>query len=550
MAIPNSFDTYGLVRLPPDQNGKRLVTGTFVVLEWNTGTAVPITGDIVTGNTTGVRGVVDFVYQLTGTTGYLTCVLDLSFPYSEDEPFQTGETLSIEGSTTSANWSTVAESQLRHLNANVILSLDNPRNALKIDAQGSAYVRYTEGEQQLDAFGLARGSAPELLAQYQFMYDELPLEFQKTEVGTGVVNYLTNESTIQLQCPVTSGDSAQMRTHRYHPYHAGFGTHMMMTVAIGDTGKTNVVRRWGYFDDNDGYFFQLSGTDLSVVRRTSTSGSPVETTIPQADWNTNTVDTVGVTSNPSDMVLDITKVNIWWLDIQWLGGGNVRMGVFSPEGDRVILHKFKNAGSLTTAHTKRGALPVTVEQVNTGVSASTSEMRFVCATVQIDGALPRDHSDNGFLGSADTAGYVNAPASNAEVHLLSVRPVTTLSSKENRKITVPNELSLHVKTNPVKIRLLRNATITTPSYSALTDSSTEIDIAGTYTTSTGEPLKTWLLDVGDNTIHLDQHLDSLSRSLYLGADGSVFSTYTFVVSSIASGSAAEVYGALNYIDIG
>jgi len=76
-------------------------------------------------------------------------------------------------------------------------------------------------------------------------------------------------------------------------------------------------------------FRNING-DFAVCVRSSASGTKTETVILQEDFNKDTVDGTGL----SRMNLDLTYDNIYWIDIQWLGGGRVRFGTYN-NGERV-----------------------------------------------------------------------------------------------------------------------------------------------------------------------------------------------------------------------
>jgi hypothetical protein len=112
-------------------------------------------------------------------------------------------------------------------------------------------------------------------------------------------------------------------------------TKVMQTIQIGDTGKANVVRRWGYFDEENGLFWELDGTTLYAVQRSSTTGSVVDTRVAQANWNRDSLD------GTIRYDLDVTKTNLYWMDFQWLGVGIVRFGVYENDGTKTTCHVLK-----------------------------------------------------------------------------------------------------------------------------------------------------------------------------------------------------------------
>jgi hypothetical protein len=103
------------------------------------------------------------------------------------------------------------------------------------------------------------------------------------------------------------------------------------------------------------YFFMQDGTTLKIVRRTYTSGSPVDTEISQSSWNGDKLDGTGA----SGFTLDPSKSNILFIDIEWLGVGSVRVG-FVINGQLITAHTFNNANSLTTVYMQTANLTYTI----------------------------------------------------------------------------------------------------------------------------------------------------------------------------------------------
>ena len=176
---------------------------------------------------------------------------------------------------------------------------------------------------------------------------------------------------------MTATTFAGNTSNTYHPYIPGSsqlwqGTFLLNSPTSGD-GTNGATRRWGYFDADNGFFFQvgLDGYDKSsgasqtdqgfgVVVRSSTSGSKVETFIQQNDFNGDRLDGKG----KSQKQIDLEKNNQFWIDIQWHGAGRVRFGTYI-EGVRIIMHTYYAGGILDVAMTQSASLPSCVS-IKTG----------------------------------------------------------------------------------------------------------------------------------------------------------------------------------------
>lgn len=96
-----------------------------------------------------------------------------------------------------------------------------------------------------------------------------------TLVGSGVVGG-TGETT--LSTGATANSSIVVRSRVVARYLTSSTHQLVVRVRVGDTGTANNVRRWGAFDANNGYFFELSGTTLSAVTRRGGVDTKTEST--------------------------------------------------------------------------------------------------------------------------------------------------------------------------------------------------------------------------------------------------------------------------------
>ena len=85
--------------------------------------------------------------------------------------------------------------------------------------------------------------------------------------GTGSSSNFAAQSSIdQASTLMTVGTSValrRLRTRNAGLYIAGNGLLCLFTFCLESPGQANVVKRAGYFDDQDGVFFEQDGTTLS-----------------------------------------------------------------------------------------------------------------------------------------------------------------------------------------------------------------------------------------------------------------------------------------------
>jgi hypothetical protein len=318
------------------------------------------------------------------------------------------------------------------------------------------------------AFGETRIAEPYQIANLINKYEIDPNDYGTQKVGSGDVVHLPLQSAIKLSVTGASGDKARLRTHNYYRYQAGRGMFIRLTQFQADQGNANQVKRWGYFDDNDGLFFAKSGTTLQVVRRTSTSGSPVDYPVAQADWNYDKLDGTG----PSGVAIDITTGSIWELQFQWLG-----VGVVNWYLNGILFHQMRHPNTIAGPYMRTATLPLTWEIENTGAS-SPSWITAICGSIMIEGGADEPDYTFGVFNAADVA------VSTVERPLISIRPKLLYNGIENRMVVVPFLAAIATDGKRASYRLVMDGTLTGASWaSASTQSSVEYD--GSATALTG-----------------------------------------------------------------
>jgi hypothetical protein len=232
-----------------------------------------------------------------------------------------------------------------------------------------------------DSFGRLRTSQPYTLGDYKHLYAIDP-DFTDVKVGTGAtVIFDANQACAILNSGTSSNGYCIHQTKRYHHYMPGKSQVIYSTVNFGAV-QQNVYKRTGYFDDNNGIFFeQASDGTLNFVVRSYVTGIASERRVPQSQWNKDTLDGNG----PSGFNLDITKTQLFMTDFEWLGVGRVRCG-FAIDGYNILAHEFYNANHLPTVYMSNPNLPVRCEVRNVGtqVGAGGSFIQ-ICSTVMSEG---------------------------------------------------------------------------------------------------------------------------------------------------------------------
>jgi hypothetical protein len=229
-----------------------------------------------------------------------------------------------------------------------------------------------------DAFGRLRVSNPLTLFDSSHRYKDNGLWATSTASG-GAAVFSTNEGLVNLNVDTTSGSQVLRETFKVMSYQPGKSLLVMNTFVMAPA-QTNLRQRVGYFGTDNGIYIQLNNSTLSFVERSLVTGVVTESVVNQASWNADTLDGNG----PSGITLDITKAQILFMDIEWLGEGTVRVG-FIIDGNFIVCHRFNHANLITSTYMTTASLPLRYEITNTGVTASPSTLKQVCSSAICEG---------------------------------------------------------------------------------------------------------------------------------------------------------------------
>jgi hypothetical protein len=229
-----------------------------------------------------------------------------------------------------------------------------------------------------DAFGRQRVSSPLTLFDSSHRYKDNGLWNTSTASG-GTVVFSPTEGLVNLNVNTTNGSEVLRETSKVFSYQPGKSLLVMNTFVMAPA-KTNLRQRVGYFGIANGIYIQLNNNTLSFVERSLVTGVVTESVVNQSAWNEDKMDGTG----PSGVVLDITKAQILFMDIEWLGEGTVRVG-FIIDGNFILCHRFNHANLITSTYITTASLPLRYEITNTGITASPSTLKQVCSTVISEG---------------------------------------------------------------------------------------------------------------------------------------------------------------------
>lgn len=390
----------------------------------------------------------------------------------------------------------------------------------------------------IDAFGRLRTSLPYTLFDSQQRY-EVDGQFDTSTANGGSTTFLPNESTLRLDVTTDSDSSVIRQTYRVFPYQPGKSLLIMATFTMA-AGKTNLQQRIGYFNSSNGVFLQQKDGVNSFVIRSFTSGAADDSRIAiQSSWNGDKLDGTGL----SGVTLDLTKTQIFWCDMEWLGVGNVRCG-FIINGQFVVCHTFQNSNFQTAVYMTTAILPIRYEITNTGTTDSVSSMKQICSTVLSEGGY--EEYSYGNVARRDTL-LTNIG--------LTFKPIVSIRMPTGRTdcVILPSRVQvLPITSQSYEVQLVKNATLTGASFTTMpSTNNVEYDVTATAV-SGGRVVQTdYVAASGSGGLQPLVDPAGYNWGLQLGASiAGVSDVYTVQIKTISSGTpTGDCVGSLSFWDL-
>ena len=109
----------------------------------------------------------------------------------------------------------------------------------------------------------------------------------------------------------------------------------------------------------------------------------IDQRVPQSQWY-DVLDGSGSASNPSGYNLDLTRVQMWYIDYSWYGAGVARFGLRTTGGTIQYLYNFQNNNVNYSAYMRSGNLPSHYEQAGIlPITTITSSITTTATTINV-----------------------------------------------------------------------------------------------------------------------------------------------------------------------
>ena len=394
------------------------------------------------------------------------------------------------------------------------------------------------GGTNVDAFGRVRVSQPYTLFDSQNRY-AADNQFDVSTTGTGTTTFLSNEAAVKMEVTGAGVGSVTRQTYRSFPYQPGKGLLVLATFVMDSSQSLNLTQRVGYYNDQNGVFFQRVDGTYSFVLRSYVTGSVSDArTVNQTDWNGDKLDGTGA----SGLTLDPTKAQILWMDFEWLGVGSVRCG-FVINGEYIVCHTFNNANDISNVYMTTAILPVRYE-IKTTTSAVAASMKSICCSVISEGGFEQTSIDHVARRTTvlGTIGTTFLP-------LVSIR----LASGRTGAVVLPNRVQVLPTTSQnYEVILSKNPTLTGATWAATvpSDSNVEFDVAATAMTGGTIVQTDYVTASGSGGVQNTSLPNDYNWDLQLGASiAGTSDIYTVGIRTVSGATTGDAVASLSFYDL-
>lgn len=391
----------------------------------------------------------------------------------------------------------------------------------------------------VDAFGRSRMSLPLTLFDSFHRYQDNGKFNTSNTTTSSTVTFDTNASTVSMNITNVANSYVYRESTKVFAYQPGKSLQIMQTFCMASP-QTGLRQRIGYFGSQNGVYLEQNGSDIKFVIRSFSTGTIVEESVAQSSWNIDKLDGTG----PSLLTLDLTKVQIFWTDIEWLGVGSVRCG-FIINGRLIHCHSFHHANLTTATYMTTACLPLRMEIENVSSMSNNATMNVICSTVITEGGYEL-RGRNKTIGHLPNATYTLTTAG-------IFYPVVSIKLKAERPdaIVIPKSVSLlGIAGNGTRLsyKIIENANVGNGTWvSAGSDSAVLYNLTAN-TVSGGNDLDQGYLYVSQQSSSGISMTDDIFR-LQLTRNTFSNTNSTFTLAVAGAGAADTCIGAINWMEV-
>ena len=187
-------------------------------------------------------------------------------------------------------------------------------------------------------------------------------------------------------------------------------------------GDNIVIRGTSYFIKSITSDTQMSVSPeyRGVTATNCMVSKTIDTKFPQSTWNIDKCDGTGA----SNFNLDLTKMQMFYMDYTWYGAGAIRFGFKNNRGEVFYCHRIPNSNINTEAYMRSGNLPARYE---TNTLPAMTQLTSTLSSASSTGATIAVADTSLFPPSGTVAIYTAAAGGAVEYITYSAKTATTLT---------------------------------------------------------------------------------------------------------------------------
>lgn len=279
--------------------------------------------------------------------------------------------------------------------------------------------------QLMSASGRLRTSDTYSLIDVDHIFDKNTLIECESLSGASTSTYDSGNACVNLT--VSGSGTVTRQTRRYLRYQTGKSALILMSGVINAASNAGTtVSQIGYFDANNGVFFQYNGTALSVSLMKS---GTVIASVAQSAWNLDRMDGTG----PSGALFNPIYAATFVFDFAWVVGA-IRFGLLY-NGTLTYVHEIYNT-QLSNVSMATCCLPLRYSITSTGGSGT---LRQISSSMISESA---SSPAGGLVFSANRARIVPRSVTTAELPIVAIR------------LKSSNTGALRKQVRPIRINLM------------------------------------------------------------------------------------------------
>lgn len=410
---------------------------------------------------------------------------------------------------------------------------------IQVTSSSTGIVNVQPGGVASDAFGRLRSSTPLTLFDSSHRYKDNGLWTTTSGTG-GTTAFDANAGLVNLNVTTSSGSEIVRETTKCFSYQPGKSL-LVMSTFVMNTAKAGLRQRVGYYGANNGIYLEQNGTSApAFVERSYVTGALTETSVSQSSWNIDKLDGTGT----SGLTLDLTKAQILFMDVEWLGLGTVRIG-FVINGKLIHCHSFHHANLITSTYITTASLPLRYEIRNTAATASSSTLKQICSTVISEGGYELRGLQQA-IGTSITSPY-SLTVAGTYYPVISLR----LKSTALDAIVILTAISLMSAAGTANYvwRVVASATTTAGTWtSAGADSAVEYNLTGTASTGGRVVAQGYFSGSNQSSAATDILKEALFK-FQLERDGLAGTPYELSLLISASAATSTVHASMDWEEI-